>query len=81
MDRDDIIDLSNRVHQLRQSLNVLPRYGELAELLKVIHQPGRMNPSNFGRVSALVDLLYMHVCAMATLQRELSSATRLNRVD
>lgn len=76
MHPDEIAHLASRIQNLQRALYLFPRYGELNDLLEVIHRPGWTDLAEYDLVSELVESLYAHVCAVTSLQKALSSSTR-----
>ena len=76
MSSDHVQALDKKITALSNALATLGRGTTLAELLRIIHNPGWTTPAEFAFAMAALNAMHSHVAALEGLQGELLSASR-----
>ncbi|MFT3792579.1 MAG: hypothetical protein QM741_16280 [Rudaea sp.] len=76
MSPDHVHALDKKISALSDALARLGRGTTLAELLKIIRQPGWTTPAEFSFAVALINALHAHIAEIETLQGELLAASK-----
>jgi hypothetical protein len=69
--------LEKKITALSDALAHLCRGTSLAELLKIIRNPGWTTPAEFAFATAILDAMHVHVSAIETLQKEMLAASKV----
>ncbi|MBN8886234.1 MAG: hypothetical protein J0I77_10970 [Rudaea sp.] len=76
MSSDHVHILDKKISALSDALAKLGRGVTLAELLKIIRNPGWTTPAEFAFATALINAVHTHIAAIETLQGELLTASK-----
>ena len=69
--------LEKQITALSDALAHLGRGTSLAELLKIIRNPGWTTPAEFAFAIAILEAMRVHVSAIETLQKEMLAASKV----
>ena len=69
--------LEKQITALSDALAHLGRGTTLAELLKIIRNPGWTTPAEFAFATTILEEIRVHVAAIETLQKEMLSASKV----
>lgn len=75
-ERHDIAHLEKNIKHLVKSLKSLTADDDLAELLKIIHQPGWTTPAELVFTLGMVDVIQQQVESIAGMRKTLLEGSR-----